>query len=62
MNTEWGNTDPTWRIRKHVGDVGTTFYAVAPGCPHSPHPIRNCDCQAFRSLRDAERHITHQSA
>lgn len=61
MNTEWGNTDQHWRPQA-CGDTGTAFYAVAPGCPHSPHPIRNCDCRAFRALRDAEAYIAGQSA
>ncbi len=51
-----------WRVRS-VGEGaawGTykqAFFAVAPGCPETAHPTRDCDCQAFKRREYAVAYI-----
>lgn len=51
-----------WRLRS-VGE-GLTWgtykqitFAIAPGCPDSPHGMRDCRCCGFRRVSDARAYI-----
>lgn len=54
----------TWRIDVMRGGSGTISHpviAVAPGCPTTRHPTRDCGCKVFRSRAQAETYIAQQS-
>lgn len=54
-----------WRIQPMRGGSGTISHsviAIAPGCPDTRHPTRDCGCKVFRSRAQAEAYIREQVA
>lgn len=52
-----------WRVVKMSGGSGTINHpviAVAPGCPTTRHPTRDCRCKVFRSHAAAAAYVAEQ--
>lgn len=54
--------DRGWRLRSAgEGQTWGTYkrivFAVAPGCPESAHPTRDCLCRAFKRRAQAVAYI-----
>jgi hypothetical protein len=48
-------------IRGGSGTISHSVIAIAPGCPTSRHPTRDCGCKVFRKRADAEAYISERS-
>ena len=54
-----------WRIEVMHGGAGPSTHpiiAVAPGCPATRHPTRDCACKVFRSRAQAMAYVADQLA
>ncbi len=53
-----------WRVRRTgPGGFGRGgAMAVAPGCPDTPHPTRDCGCRSFPNASAAQDYIDAQLA
>lgn len=51
----------SWTVDRIKGyRISHPFAAHDPNCPPGPHPTRDCRCQVFRTVEDAEAYISEQ--
>lgn len=56
--------DDTWRVTRMTGGSRThthPWIAVAPGCPTTRHPTRDCACKVHRTENAAHAYIADQN-
>lgn len=52
-----------WCIQRMTGfTIKHPFIVLDPACPPGRHPTRNCGCQVFRTMAEAEKYRDQQQS